>query len=310
MCGTRLRRVAEILPAADADAARWLLLPDVDWWDLVRYGPPGFDVYVRIAFRHDSETDVVYSSGESAVDAVRAALATLASSTSTLDRGFAAICEGWMRRGVDSSSAASGIHNLSALRHERKLLRRAPGVSTTARPSVSGRLTVASSQGGHRGLAGGRLEPCCRAAGRRVRQCGAGRCPRRLHRSGRFPHCHLAEPGPGSGPPGPLKPVANCDRRNAHLHRMGARYPAAAAEPGRLGPTPADATGVARPAVAHPRPPATPGRRPLRRHHRSDHCGHPAADGQQLVTGLPGAAGGAALPDPHVLGVRRPGAHR
>ncbi len=96
MCCTRLRRVAEILPAADADAARWLLLPDVDWWDLVRYGPPGFDVYVRVAFRHDSETDVVYSSGESAVDAVRAALATLASCTTTPDRGYAAIWEGWM----------------------------------------------------------------------------------------------------------------------------------------------------------------------------------------------------------------------
>jgi hypothetical protein len=92
---TRLRRVTEILPAADADAARWLLLPDVDWWDLVRYGPPGFDVYVRIAFPHDSETDVVYPSGESAVDAVRAALATLASCTATPDRGYAAIWEGW-----------------------------------------------------------------------------------------------------------------------------------------------------------------------------------------------------------------------
>ena len=90
---TRLRRVTEILPAADA--ARWLLLPDVDCWDLVRYGPPGFDVYVRIVFPHDSETDVVYPSGESAVDAVRAALATLASCTTTPDRGYAAIWEGW-----------------------------------------------------------------------------------------------------------------------------------------------------------------------------------------------------------------------
>ena len=88
--------MTEILPAADADTARWLLLPDVDWWDLVRYGPPGFDVYVRIAFPHDSETDVVHPSGESAVDAVRAALATLASCTTTPDRGYAGIWEGWM----------------------------------------------------------------------------------------------------------------------------------------------------------------------------------------------------------------------
>jgi hypothetical protein len=31
-------------PAADADAAQWLLRSDVDWRDLVRYGPPGFDI--------------------------------------------------------------------------------------------------------------------------------------------------------------------------------------------------------------------------------------------------------------------------
>ena len=45
--------MTEVRPAANADAARWLLRSDVDWWDLVRYGPPGFDVYVRIAFAQD-----------------------------------------------------------------------------------------------------------------------------------------------------------------------------------------------------------------------------------------------------------------
>ena len=115
MCCTRLRGVAEIVPAADADAARWLLLPDVDWWDLVRYGPPGFDVYVRVAFRHDSETDVVYSSGESAVDAVRAALATLASCTTTPDRGYAAIWEGWMSRASTPQAPRVEIPNRTML---------------------------------------------------------------------------------------------------------------------------------------------------------------------------------------------------
>jgi len=43
-------RVTEVRAAAGADAAQWLLRSDVDWRDLVRYGPPGFDVYVRIAF--------------------------------------------------------------------------------------------------------------------------------------------------------------------------------------------------------------------------------------------------------------------
>jgi hypothetical protein len=88
--------MTEIVPAADAGPARWLLLPDVDWWDLVRYGPPGFDVYVRIAFGHDAQTDVGYSYGEPAVDAVRAALTTLVSYTTTPDRGYAAIWEGWI----------------------------------------------------------------------------------------------------------------------------------------------------------------------------------------------------------------------
>jgi hypothetical protein len=86
--------VTEIRPAADADPARWLLRPDVDWWDLVRYGPPGYDVYVRIGFRQDSEADVVRSAGEP-VDAVRAALATLVSYT-TASIGYAAIWEGWV----------------------------------------------------------------------------------------------------------------------------------------------------------------------------------------------------------------------
>lgn len=65
----RLAEVTNVLPAEDAAPAQWLLQPDTDWWDLVRYGPPGFDVYMRIAFPEDDDGD----------DAVRAALAILAS---------------------------------------------------------------------------------------------------------------------------------------------------------------------------------------------------------------------------------------
>ena len=81
----------EIRPAANVDAARWLLRADVDWWDLVRYGPPGFDVYVRIAFASDA--DGVDPAGEQR--ALRVALATLASDTATPATGYAAIWEGW-----------------------------------------------------------------------------------------------------------------------------------------------------------------------------------------------------------------------
>ena len=87
--------VTEIRPAADPDAAQWLLRSDVDWWDLVRYGPPGFDVYVRIALAQDVGADAGNRSGEALVDAVRAALAALGSYTATPSKAYAAIWEGW-----------------------------------------------------------------------------------------------------------------------------------------------------------------------------------------------------------------------
>jgi hypothetical protein len=93
-CST-LMSVTEIRPAANADPARWLLRSDVDWWDLVRYGPPGFDVYVRIALAQDVGADADNRSGEALVDAVRAALAALGSYTATPSKAYAAIWEGW-----------------------------------------------------------------------------------------------------------------------------------------------------------------------------------------------------------------------
>lgn len=83
--------MTEVRPAASPDAGQWLLRTDVDWWDLVRYGPPGFDVYVRIAFAQ--EPDPVDPAGEDL--ALRLALATLATHTATPDSGYAAIWEGW-----------------------------------------------------------------------------------------------------------------------------------------------------------------------------------------------------------------------
>lgn len=80
-------KVTDILPAADLDAARWVLRHDIWWWDLVRFGPPAFDVYVRIAFPQE---DV-----EEPFDVVRAVLVTLASHTTTPKVGYAAVWEGW-----------------------------------------------------------------------------------------------------------------------------------------------------------------------------------------------------------------------
>ena len=88
-------------PAEDAEPARWLLRSDMDWWDLVRYGPPGFDAYARIAFPLESE-ELDGPPGEE-IDAVRSALATLAAYTTTPASGYAAIWEGWA--GVDPPKA-------------------------------------------------------------------------------------------------------------------------------------------------------------------------------------------------------------
>jgi hypothetical protein len=83
--------MTEVRPAANAAAARWLLRADVDWWDLVRYGPPGFDVYVRI--RLAQAADGTATAGEE--PALRTALATLATYTTTPASGYAAVWEGW-----------------------------------------------------------------------------------------------------------------------------------------------------------------------------------------------------------------------
>ena len=86
--------MSEVRPADTADAARWLLESDVDWWDLVRYGPPGFEVYLRIALAQDFET----ARAEGEAPSLRLALAVLAAWTTTPSSGYAAIWEGWTSR--------------------------------------------------------------------------------------------------------------------------------------------------------------------------------------------------------------------
>ncbi len=91
LAGRQTGGVTQIRPAASDDAAQWLLRAGVDWWDLVRYGPPGFDVYVRIALVQDP--DGAGTAGEN--PALRRSLATLASQTATPANGYAAVWEGW-----------------------------------------------------------------------------------------------------------------------------------------------------------------------------------------------------------------------
>ena len=86
--------MTELRPAASGAPAQWLLGAEVDWSDLVRYGPPGFDVYVRVAFLYQAEG--VDPAGED--PALRTALTTLAEYTATPERAYAAIWEGWTGR--------------------------------------------------------------------------------------------------------------------------------------------------------------------------------------------------------------------
>jgi hypothetical protein len=100
-----------VRPAPDAEPGRWLLRSDVGWMDLVRFGPPGFDAYVRIAFSDESS---LLGDGEDPV--LRSALATLAGHTTTPSVAYAAIWEGWT--GAAQRPAAPVLR----LRHRTMLL--------------------------------------------------------------------------------------------------------------------------------------------------------------------------------------------
>jgi hypothetical protein len=117
----------EFRPAANADPARWFLRAEVDWWNLVRYGPPGFDVYVRIGFAHEA-VDVDLA-GEDPT--LRAALTTLAEHTATPAVAYAAIWEGWTGRGPAPEAPRVNIPNRTMLLFTGpvEVMRDAPGLA-------------------------------------------------------------------------------------------------------------------------------------------------------------------------------------
>lgn len=91
-------------PAPDGSAAAWLFRGNADWWDLARYGPPGFEAYVRIDFEpgtggaEDAAGHDAVQDGGAGYDAVAQALAVLAAHTGSTT-GYAAVGEGWGGRG-------------------------------------------------------------------------------------------------------------------------------------------------------------------------------------------------------------------
>lgn len=79
--------MTSVRPAPNTEAATWLLEGDVDWWTLVRYGPAGFECYVRVALPPVNAPSVA--------DPVSTALKALAMRTATPATCHAAIWEGW-----------------------------------------------------------------------------------------------------------------------------------------------------------------------------------------------------------------------
>lgn len=71
--------------------AAWLLEPAQDWWDLVRYGPAGFEAYVRVALACPSDPYDA-TADESTV---RIAFGVLRQHTATPLDAYAAIWKGW-----------------------------------------------------------------------------------------------------------------------------------------------------------------------------------------------------------------------
>lgn len=83
--------MSEVVPAESAEPGRWLLRPDVSWQDLVRYGPPGFPVYLRISFVDDLRG----SDRPGEQPNLRQVLRTLTRFTIEPSSAYAAIWEGW-----------------------------------------------------------------------------------------------------------------------------------------------------------------------------------------------------------------------
>lgn len=113
---------SRVRPAVSSSAAGWLLDSAVDWWTLVRCGPPGFDAYVRIAFGDH---------GADAPDSVQVALEVLGAFTGTPDSCVAAVWEGWCGSPVRPAAPRVAVPNREMLVFEAPLtlLRDAPALA-------------------------------------------------------------------------------------------------------------------------------------------------------------------------------------
>lgn len=118
--------------ARDAGPPDWLLSADVDWWNLVRCGPPGLETYVRVEVVDHEDHD-----GEH--PALRVALETLAGHTGTPERAYAAVWEGWGGTGPEPEAPAVLIP------HRRMLLFTGPVLLLRDAPALAWQGTAEGS---------------------------------------------------------------------------------------------------------------------------------------------------------------------
>lgn len=127
--GRRQYGLMTVLPAESAAPADWLLGGD-DWWDLVRFGPRGFECYVRVALGAHDERNELPPAPEDEEPALRQALMLLAEHTSTPDAALAAIWEGWTRGRKPSAPELPIPHRRMLLfRGPLSLMRDAPALA-------------------------------------------------------------------------------------------------------------------------------------------------------------------------------------
>ncbi|TNC31211.1 hypothetical protein [Mumia zhuanghuii] len=85
----------------DVGAADWITSADARWYDLVAYGPPGFEAYVQLVLRGDAEPD--HDGSDLDDPALRRALAeVLPRHTTTTEQAYHAL---WDGGGLEGRSA-------------------------------------------------------------------------------------------------------------------------------------------------------------------------------------------------------------
>lgn len=121
-----------VRPARSSTLADWLM--QGDWRDLVRFGPPGFERYVRVAIdaqgsRPDDDVERLQ------VSALESVLQVLSDHTHAVDQVYAAVWDGWTSQG-DEPDAPEVL-----IPHRRMLLFEGPLSTIRDTPALAWRIS-------------------------------------------------------------------------------------------------------------------------------------------------------------------------